>query len=345
MANFALETFNTIRNENPELNARLPQATLTNLATLKAVINESPEIYNKVVEAFVVRIGRLYINTANFLNPLAKFERGLNPQGHLVQDVYIEPIAAEADYDYSGVTSGGGPLARREHENVNVAYYRQNFTPMYVETVDRANLMNAFSDWDALNRFWSAKMEALYTGVAIDRYNAERQAIAQAIADTTKPVPSAYIGTFSAKDDASGRAFAQAVKIILNKLVFPHQYNREGVTAVNKKSDFVLLLNPVVEPNIDVYTLASLFNPDYAKSDVFDYVTVVDTFSSTNGNNNDVLGLLTTRQFFQFYETMRTVRPIQNPQGLFTNFFVHPWMTIDTSSFATAVVLRSGTGS
>ena len=344
MANFALETFNTIRNENPELNTRLPQATLTNLATLKAVINESPEIYNKVVEAFVVRIGRLYIDVANFLNPLAKFEKGLNPQGHLVQDVYIEPITAEADYDYSGVTSGGGPLARRTHENVNTAYYQQNFTPMYVETVDRVNLMNAFSDWDALNRFWSAKMQALYTGVAIDRYNAERQAIAQAIADATKPIPSAYIGTFNAKDDASGRAFAQAVKIIMNKLIFPHTYNREGVTNVNKKSDFVLLLNPVVEPNIDVYTLASLFNPDYAKSDVFDYVTVVDTFSSANGNNGDVLGLLTTREFFKFFETMRTVRPIENPQGIFTNFFVHPWMTIDTSSFATAVVLRSGTG-
>ena len=344
MANFALETFNSIRNENPVLNARLPEATLTNLSTLKAIINDNPEIYNKVVEAFVVRIGRLYIDVANFVNPLAKFEKGLNPQGHLVQDIYIEPIQAESDYDYSGVTSGGGPLARRVHENVNTAYYQQNYTPMYVETVDRVNLMNAFADWDALNRFWSAKMQALYTGVAIDRYNAERQAIAQAINDQTKPIPSAYIGTFNAKEDASGRAFAQAVKIIMNKLIFPHTYNREGVTNVNKKSDFVLLLNPAVEPNIDVYTLASLFNPDYAKSDVFDYVTVVDTFASANNNNGDVLGILTTREFFKFFETMRTVRPIENPQGIFTNFFVHPWMTIDTSSFATAVVLRSGTG-
>src|SRR5690606_22574370 len=99
-------------------------------------------------------------------------------------------------------TSGGGPLARRTHENVNTAYYQQNYTPMYVETVDRVNLMNAFADWDALNRFWSAKMQALYTGVAIDRYNAERQAIAQAINDQTKPIPSAYIGTFNAKEDA-----------------------------------------------------------------------------------------------------------------------------------------------
>lgn len=344
MANFALETFNSIRNDDPVLNSRLPAATLNNLSTLKAVINESPEIYNRVVEAFVVRIGRLYINTANFLNPLAKFEKGLNPQGHLVQDVYIEPITAESDYDYSGVTSGGGPLARRTHDNVNVAYYQQNYTPMYAETVDRVNLMNAFADWDALNRFWSAKMQSLYTGVAIDRYNAERQAIAQAINDQTKPIPSAYIGTFSAKDDASGRAFAQAVKIILNKLIFPHTYNREGLTAVNKKSDFVLLLNPSIEPNIDVYTLASLFNPNYAESDVFDYVTTVDTFASANGNNSDVLGLLTTRDFFKFFETMRTVRPIENPQGIFTNFFIHPWGTIDTSSFETAVVLRSGNG-
>lgn len=343
MANFALETFNSIRNEDPVLNARLPAATLNNLSTLKAVINADPEVYNRVVEAFVVRIGRLYINTASFLNPLAKFEKGLNPQGHLVQDVYIEPIAAESDYDYSGVANGG-PLARRTHDNVNVAYYQQNYTPMYVETVDRVNLMNAFADWDALNRYWSAKMQALYTGVAIDRYNAERQAIAQAINDNVKPIPSAFIGTFDAKSDTSGRAFVQAVKIILNKLIFPHQYNREGLTSVNKKSDFVLLLNPAIEPNIDVYTLASLFNPDYAKSDVFDYVTTVDTFASANNTNANVLGLLTTREFFKFFETMRTVRPIENPQGIFTNFFVHPWGTIDTSSFETAVVIRSGNG-
>ena len=343
MANFALDTFNAIRNDDPVLNARLPVATLNNLSTLKAVIDESPEIYNAVVRAFVVRIGRLYINTASFVNPLAKFEKGLNPHGHLVQDVYIEPIAAESDYDRTGVANGG-PLARRDHRNEHVAYYQQNYTPMYSETVDRVNLMNAFADWDALNRFWSAKMQALYTGVAIDRYNAERQAIAQAINDTTKPIPSAYIGTFNAKDEASGRAFVQAVKIILNKLIFPHTYNREGLTAVNKKSDFVLLLNPAIEPNIDVYTLASLFNPNYAESDVFDYVTTVDTFASAKGNNGDVLALLTTREFFKFFETMRTVRPIENPQGIFTNFFIHPWGTIDTSSFETAVVLRSGTG-
>ena len=104
-------------------------------------------------------------------------------------------------------------------------------------------------------------------------------------------------------------------------------------------------LNKDIAPNLDVYTLASLFNPGLVeipqdRQSVF----TIDTFASTNGDNANVLGVLTTRRWFKFFETMRTVRPIENPQGLFTNFFLHRWMTLSLSPFETCVVLRSGDG-
>lgn len=349
MADFALTTFNTIRNEDAILLARLPAATKTNLGTIKAILDADPEAYNAYVSAMVVRIGRTYMDVPRFTNPLAKFKKGENPMAHLVQDLHFDPITAgngtnqtgDGQFDPTGVAFGG-PLSRKDDENVHVAYYQQNFQPFYKVSVDRVGMMNALRSWEDLNRFWGAKMQAMYTGADIDEYVAMRKVINDAIAvEGTGAIPKAYIGDFAAKDDDSGKALSQAIKILLADLAFPHQYNIAGVTNVNKPSDFTLLLNKSVAPNLDVYTLASLFNPELVE--IPRRITTIDTFSTlettgTNPNEN-VLALLCTTEFFKFFETMRTVRPIENPQGLFTNFYLHRWETLQLSPFETAVAI------
>ena len=187
----------------------------------------------------------------------------------------------------------------------------------------------------------------MYLGAGIDEYVAMRKVINNAVAATGEGavLPSAYLGTVTAKDEASGKAFVQALKVIVESLKFPHVYNQAGVTNINRPGDFVLLLNKAIAPNIDVYTLASLFNPGLAEiPQSGNNVFTIDTFASDNGTNGNVLGILTTRRWFKFFETLRTVRPIENPQGLFTNFFLHRWLTLSLSPFETCVVLRSGSG-
>lgn len=343
MADFALTTFTQIANENPVLNSRIPADTMKDLNTIKAVLNTVPEAYNAYVSAMVQRIGRVYMDVSEFENPLRRLIAGDNPMAHIVQELHFNPITAEGNFD----GTGPNPLGRRDDENVNVAYHQMNYQPYYAISVDRVGMMNALASWEDLNRFWAAKMQAMYLGAGIDEYVAMRKVINNAIAATGAgaALPSAHVGTVTARDDASGKAFVQAIKVLVESLKFPHTYNQAAVTNVNRPEDFVLLLNKDIAPNLDVYTLASLFNPGLVeipqdRQSVF----TIDTFASTNGDNGNVLGVLTTRRWFKFFETMRTVRPIENPQGLFTNFFLHRWMTLSLSPFETCVVLRSGDG-
>lgn len=359
--NFALASLKTIANDDPALNSRLPAVTLQNLTAIRSVINTDPDVYNAYVNAMVTRIGRVYMNTPTFINPLRALLRGENPMAHMVQEIFFEPIAAESDYkadtisgtSYAGAYAGANPLGRRSFSNIKVAYHRQNYQPCYCVTIDRAGLMDALADWDSLNRFWGAQMQAMYTGAAIDEYNAFRQLIATAIADDTsgKVLPTASIGTFSGRDADSGKKLAQSIDQIATTLTFPNRYNQTNVLNVTAKSELILLLNKDVKPNLDVYTLASLFNEEFAT--LKPRIIEIDTFAAadassstvegvttTTYSNPDVLGVLTTKAWFQYYETMRSVRPIENPQGLFTNFFLHVWGTMQLSPYAPCVVLK-----
>lgn len=347
MPNFALTAFTTIANEDPVLNARIPAAVMTDIQAIKAVLNTDPQAYNAYVSAMIQRIGRVYMDVSSFDNPLRRLIAGDNPMAHLVQELHFDPITSEGKYDPLGLN----PLGKRVHNNVDVAYHQLNYQPYYAISVDRVGMMNALSSWEDLNRFWAAKMQAMYLGVAIDEYAAMRKVIADAIAATGAGValPTATVGQVTARDSDSGKAFVQSIKIILETLRFPHQYNQAGVTNVNKPGDFVLLLNKDIAPNLDVYTLASLFNPGLVEiPEDRQSVFTIDTFASVgdasatppvSADNQKVLGVLTTRRWFKFFETMRTVRPIENPQGLFTNFFLHRWLTLSLSPFETCIVL------
>lgn len=336
--NYTAAMFNEIRNDPASGLSLLPEATLNNINTIKTILDSDPEAYNKYVTAMLVRIGRVYIETPKFGNPLARFNRGLNPMGHLVQNIYIEPIYAEGNFN----PQGPNPLGRRTLDNVHVEYVQVNYQPYFAISVDRVGMMNAFASWDQLDRFWGAQMRAMYTGADISEYNAELHVINSKIAETgTNALPVADMGNIIAKDEASGKAFVQALKYIINDLKFPNEQNAAGVTQVVRPEDLVLLLNKDIEPNLDVYTLASLFHAELV--DIPTRIVAIDSFAAdaAGETNQDVLGLLTTREFFQFYTTLSTVRTIENPQGLFVNHFFHPWMSIQTSNFAPAIVLKS----
>lgn len=345
MPNFSQEMFNQIRNAPNSGLANLPEATRDNIRTIQTVLDTDPDAYNSYVRAMLVRIGRVLMYAPRFNNRLARFMKGENPMGHMIQELYFTPIKAESNFQ----PTGPNPLGRRDDDNVNVAYHQLNYQPQYVISVDRVGMMNALASWDDLDRFWAAKMQSMYTGAEIDEYAAMKSVIAQAISATEagKVLPSAYLGDIQARDEASGKAFSQSLKYIVQDLEFPNTYNQVGKTSVTSRDELILLLNKDIMPNLDVYTLASLFNSELVK--LPERVIPIDSFAlntddTSEDPNANVLGIVTTDRWFQFYNTLNTIRPIENPQGLFTNFFYHPWKTLQLSPFAPVVVLRTGTG-
>lgn len=347
-ANYTLAMFNSIRDEVNTFAKYVPTATIQNIQTIKAVLDADPNAYNTYVEHMLKRIGQTIIDTPDFTDPFTRFYKNDNEMSHLTQQVYIEPIHAESAFN----PAGPNPLGRRT-STAHVAYYDTNYKVTYAISIDRVQLMDAFATWSKLDDYWGAQMKAMYQGEAMDRYAAECKVINDAIADTTKPITSAYLGNIMAKDDNSGRAFVQGLKYVINDLQFPNTMNIAGVLNTARPEQLVLLLNKDLEANIDVYTLASLFNAELVDIPVrvikvrsFDnrVPNTAGTVTGTNPNAN-VLGLLTTPEFFQFRRTMNRTASIDNPQGLFRNHFYHVWASLQIGQFAPAVVLRTGEGS
>ena len=335
--------FNEIRNDPAAGLADLPEATKQSLTDIRYILDRKPDIGNKLVTAMLVRIGMTFIRSTNFYDPLAVFEKSENPMGHQVQEIYIDPIHAERQYD----GTGPNPLGRRTMDNVKVAYHNVNYQPQYAITVDRAGMMNAMRSWEDLDQFWGEQMNSMYVGNSIDNYRARMKVIADAIANTTpgSVIPSAYLGEIRPRDQASGLAFMQSLKYLVEDFKWPRTDNNiAGVTQATQPEELVLLINKDLKPNLDVYTLATIFNDSAANVNI--RMISVDTFSNeaTAGANTNanVLGLLTVPDFFQFYPAMRTVAPQPNEQGIFTNFFLNEWKILDVSPFWPAVTLRSG---
>lgn len=340
---WTLAMFNAIRNDPATGLANLPEATVTNIKTIQTILNADPDAYNKYVTAMVQRIGMTFIRSEGWSDPLSVFDKAENPMMHVIQEIHIDPIHAEGEFDGKGTN----PLGRRTMENVDVAYHKVNYKPQYVVTIDSVGMLDALRDWDDNDRFWAAQMESMYTGAEIDTYRAKMLRIGQAAKETEpgKTVPSAYMGNIIAKDQASGLAFMQGLKYIVNDLKFPNTNNMAGCVCSARPEELVLLVNKDLQPNLDVYTLASLFNDSVANTHI--RMIAVDTFSTTSTtptDNGDILGLLTVPDFFQFYPSRYTVEPQRNAQGLFTNFFFNPWKAIQLSPFKPAVFLRTGEG-
>ena len=342
VTNFTLADFNAIRNDPLSGLSYLPEATVTNISTIKTILDTDPKAYNAYVSGMLVRIGDVIVKSPGFVDPFEKFYKSNNDMKHLVQEIHIDPIVAEGEFDGKGLN----PLGRRTNNNTHVAYHNTNYQPIFALTVDRVGLMDAFASWDMLDLYWGEQMKAMYTGESIGRFNAELKVIADACKATGDKVqlPSAYMGQIIPKDEASGKAFCQALKYIVNDMILPNNLTQAGTVARADKSDLIILLNKDVEPNLDVYTLASLFNAEMA--DIQQRIVTVPSFAlDSDGSdtaNKDVLGIITTTDWLQFRRTMYQVRRQENAQGLFDNYFLHSWASLQLSPFAPCVVLRRG---
>ena len=141
-------------------------------------------------------------------------------------------------------------------------------------------------------------------------------------------------------DEATGKEFLAAARAYAGKLTFPNTiYNASAIDDVPvfvKPTELVLLITPDVQANIDVETLASVFQLDKAK---ISYRTVlVDEFPVP-----DCVAILTTEDFFQCRDTIYQNTSMYNPKTLATNYFLHHQGIYSVSPFVPAIMFTTGT--
>lgn len=341
----SVEVLNTIRNNaDAEYQNRVPEATRDNIAEIGRVMATYSVQYNTFVDTLLHKIGRSFVETALFTNKLKPFKSGSILTMQDVEDIFVESFRqAEGPYDADGGmgTNGINPFKRRTYQDVKVMYYRMNRQDKYVITLYKDDVIRAFKSENTLNAFITAQFNSMYTGAEWDEYTHMKQLLAEAIkVGDFKDYLVPAIGTSGQTDAQLQRAckdLVRTMKKAVKDVGYPStEYNPAKVRTLAKKENLVLFINKDIPAHIDVDLYSTIFGPDYAKFDI--PVIELDNFGS---DDNSTYALLVDRDWFKVYDNKNEMESLRNPEGLYTNYWLHIWQTLAYSKFKTAI--RFGT--
>ena len=342
---YALDILASIRNNaSAEYQNRVPVATQTNISTIGRVMETYDVVYNEFVDALMHRIGKTLVTTALFTNKLAKFKSGTVISGQDVEDIFVNAFKkAEGAYDPEGGMGADGihPFKRRDYEETKGYYYRMNRRDKYVCTIYRDDVVRAFNSLTALASFISAQFNSMYTGAEFDEYEHMKKILSDGIkADhffTYMVKPIGGEGASDADIQSACKAFVRTVKKAISDVSYPSTlYNSAGVKTKTDKSNLVLFINKDIPPHLDVDLYSLIFGVNYAQLGV--EVVEVDNFGD---DTSGTYALLVDKDFFKVYDVKNQMTQLENPDGLYTNYWLHIWQILSYRKFATAV--RFGT--
>ena len=343
---YSINILNTIReNASSEYASRVPEATKENIANIGRTLDTYDVVYNEFLNALMHRIGLTMIQTALFTNKLARFKSGTVLTGQDVEDIFVTAFReAEGAYDPEGGVGEGGvhPFKRREYQETIVKFYRMNRRDKYVITIYKDDVIRAFNSTTAFEQFITAQFNSLYTGADWDEYEHMKKIFAEAIAagDFKGEYLVPAIGGEGATDadiQSACRAFARTVKKAVADVSYPTTlYNAAGVRTSSEKKNLVLFIHKDLPAHLDVDLYSVIFGADYSKLGI--EIVELDNFGD---DANGTYALLCDRDWFKVYDVKNEMTSLHNPDGLYTNFWLHIWQILAYSRFKTAV--RFGT--
>lgn len=330
----SVSVLNTIRDNADALyQSRVPAATQTNIAEIGRVFSTYNEVYNTFISLLIHKIGLTLLQTKSFTNKLKPFKSGTVMSEQDIEEIFVDQFrVAEGAYDENGGmgTSGIHPFKRRNYQDVQVMYHRMNRQDKYVMTLSKLDVIRAFRSESTLNSFLAAQFNALYTGAEYDEFIHMKQLFAEAIKAndffTYEVAP--IDGTME-----NTRAFVRTVKKAVKDLEYPStEFNPAKVKTMSNASELVMFVNKDVAVHMDVDLYSQIFGPQYAKMPIT--VVEVDNFGA---DDSGTYALICDRDWFKVYDTLHEFEELKNPEGLYTNYWLHIWQILSYSKFKNAI--------
>lgn len=321
-------------NGTNDFQQRIPDPTQHGVdATMQALFDPmNRQYYNQFIDSLVMRIGYTYVHQQAFSNPLGVFKKKKLMYGNSVQEMVPKWIRAHSYVD------DAEDVFKMARPDVSTWYHSQNRRDRYDITINDTELRTAFTDSYGLNKLVAAIMNTPTNADEYDEYRIMLQLLA--FYDNKWGFFKHHLSA-APTDEATGKEFLTAVRSYAGKLRFPNTiYNCKAIEDVPvfvKPSELVLLLTPDVQANIDVNTLASVFQLD--KADIKYRTVEVDEFPMPN-----VVAILTTEDFFQCYDTVYETTSMYNPKTLGTNYYLHHWGVYSVSPFVPAIAFTTDAG-
>ncbi len=331
MANM-VNVLNTILAQgSADYQARVPQATQTNITEVGASIMKYQATENEFLSALVNKIALTIVHNKTFRNPLAVLKKGGVPLGKNIEEIYTNP-ATGTTFDPSG-----SKLLERAIPDTKAIYHTMNRQGQYKATVTKAQLIQAFTSYQALEKLLNSIVNSIYSGDNLDEFLLMKQLFASAI--TGKKIKTIDVAKVTDTDTA--KAFVKSIKTVGQAMEFPSS-NFNSYYEINKETDAkpvitwtplenqVLILRNDISVDVDVELLAKAFNVSY--TDLQQRTLIVDGF----GDNVNCGAVLCDEAFVQVYDNLQQMEQFHNGEGLYDNYIYHHWQTYSLSLFANA---------
>jgi len=321
-----LTVLNTIwDNASEEYQARIPQATQTNIASVGNAILTYTVAKNEFLDALVNRISMVLVSSKMANNKLAVFKKGMIEYGSDIEEIFTSMANAQP----FNVTTGEAELFKRESPEVQAMFHRVNREDFYKVTIEEAQIKRAFLSDDGLGKLVASIMNSLYSGDNYDEYILMKQIIADYFTDVTT---AAQVDIVKVADQTTAQDFFRTVKQVSTDMTFmSDQYNARGVMQRSEKDEQVLLLHKNVDTYLNVDVLSWVFNTSNMNFDT--QIVIVDDF----GTLADTQAVLCDKQFFMVFDKLYQTSNQYNAQGLYWNYWLHHHQVLSTSQFHNAV--------
>lgn len=332
---YSVDILNNIRlNASDEYEARIPEATRNNIATIGQAFQTYTPLYNEFCEALINKIGKTIIIQKMFKNPLSRFKSGSVTSPHDIEEIFVEMAKAEGAYD----PKGPNPLGRRAPADTKVVYHRQNRQDYYAISIGDIDFVRVFRSEATLEIFIKGQINAVYSADEYDEFLAMKNVLAT-FKNKTNNGPGYFdyevadMATATSKEEWA-KSFVKAVRKAVKDVKFPStSYNVAGVKTWSQPNELVMLIHKDVMVEVDVERLATAFHQSETDVKVVPVIIDMDDF----GSLTDTYAIMVDKDWFRIYDTLMTMRQQMNAQGLFTNWFFHHHQILSASPFKTAV--------
>lgn len=320
---------NTVRElAPPSYQERIPVAVDENWKEIgNTILSEDYKLeYNTFIEVMFNKIGKTFIKDAEMRNPFSHFVKGNLPVGTDIEEVFV----GLTDLKMFDPEKAEQKVFEREDNDVKVLFHREDFRGFYKVTVSRAEMKGAFSREGGLASMMNKIINSMYNSWKLDSFLLTKKLLGK-MDDKFYTVEVDPV-----TDQQSGENFIKAV--IQNSMdqSFPStKFNAMGVTRMEDTNKMTLILHKDMAAVMSVDVLSKAFNKQDLNMPA--KIMYVDDF----GGMKDTQAILIDNDFLQIWNTESQSGSIYNPEGLYSNFFLHKWGIYSASLFHNAVAFRT----
>lgn len=322
---------NQVRAHMPlEYQKRIPKFTQGNIREGLQILQSYEPYWNTFIEVLLDQCCLPLYRARSWQNKLAKFKTGKIRNGSWAMEVGYHLIQAHS-YDKSATNVFG-----LEEPSIVTNFHYQNRKDKYKISIAEDTLAAAFLDEGGLETFVNTVLAQVQNSDNIDEYLIMRDLIAEY--DQTNGFYNVQVPDLLSSSDpeADAKEITEKIRALNLALEFPTRcvkYNNEHLPYVSNGT--VLFVTPEFMARNDVYNLAAAFNVQY------------DDFMASNLQVIDELpiegaqALLTDSDWFVCTDTKIKTASVYNPDGDFTNHFLHHWGIYSCSRMAPAILFST----